>query len=203
MITRPLQTLSVSSLRELPLAILKIARMGHPVLLGRAEPVADPTAPDIQRLIDDMIETMLDAGGVGLAAPQVHVPLRLFVFHLPAARIGGEAGEESAAPLAPQALINPQITPQGSETRLGWEGCLSIPGLRAAVPRFAQVTYTGLDRAGAPVQRAAAGLHAIVIQHEYDHLDGILYPMRMTDLSLMGFTEEIARFQPVLPGEGA
>lgn len=202
MITRPLQTLSVSFLPELPLAILKIARMGHPVLLGRAEPVADPADPEIQRLIDDMIETMIDAGGVGLAAPQVHVPLRLFVFHLPSGRTGGDGGEAPLEDLPPQAVINPDIIPQGEERRLGWEGCLSIPGLRAAVPRFTQITYTGLDRDGLAIRRQAKDLHAVVVQHETDHLDGILYPMRMGDLSLMGFNEELTRFQPVLPQSG-
>lgn len=142
---------------------------------------------------------MQDAGGIGLAAPQVHVPLRLFVFHVPAERAAGEGAEPGFEGLAPQALINPQITPIDTEKRLGWEGCLSIPGLRAAVPRFAQITYTGLDRAGQRIERRAQGLHSVVIQHEYDHLDGILYPMRMTDFSLMGFNEELARFQPALP----
>jgi peptide deformylase len=181
------------------LAILKIARMGHPVLLQRATAVQDPAHPDIQRLIDDMIETMLDAGGVGLAAPQVHVPLRLFVFHLPASRVAEEADEPPSAGLPPQALINPEITPIGAEKRFGWEGCLSIPGLRAAVPRFAQIRYAGLNRDGGRVTAEASGLHAVIVQHENDHLDGILYPMRMTDFSKIGFNEELARFQPVLP----
>ncbi len=177
------------------MAILKIARMGHPVLLQPAEPVQDPAHPDIQRLVDDMIETMLDAGGVGLAAPQVHVSLRLFVFHLPASRVAEEPGEA----LPPQALINPEITPLGETRRFGWEGCLSIPGLRAAVPRFAQVRYAGFNREGDAVTGEATGLHAVIVQHEYDHLDGILYPMRMTDFSKWGFNEELARFQPALP----
>lgn len=194
MIACPLQILSASFLLEQPLAILKIARMGHPVLLARAAPVEEPGHPEIQRLIDDMIETMLDAGGVGLAAPQVHVPLRLFVFQLPAERSGAEA-------LPPQAVINPEILPRSTELSLGWEGCLSIPGLRAAVPRFAQITYTGLDRNGNSICRDVEGLHAVVIQHEADHLDGVLYPMRMKDFSLMGFNEELARFAPVLPGQ--
>ena len=199
MIARLFQTLSAPPLPEPPLAILKIARMGHPVLLQKAAPVADVAAPEIQRLVEDMIETMLDAGGVGLAAPQVHVPLRLFVFHVPAAGQPAEADGPEPEALPPQALINPGITPLEQDKRLGWEGCLSIPGLRAAVPRFAQISYTGLDRDGAPISRQARGLHAVVIQHEYDHLDGILYPMRMSDFSLMGFNEELARFQPVLP----
>ncbi len=180
------------------MAILKIARMGHPVLLQRAAPVTDPTDPVIQQLIDDMIETMHDAGGLGLAAPQVHVPLRLFVFHLPA-EAAGEAGAPAEPALPPQAVINPEITPLADEKRLGWEGCLSIPGMRAAVPRFAQIRYAGLDRRGKPLAAEAQGLHAVIVQHEYDHLDGILYPMRMTDFSKMGFNEELARFPSPLP----
>jgi peptide deformylase len=180
------------------MALLKIARMGHPILLQPAQPVQDPTDPEITRLIGDMIETMLDAGGVGLAAPQVHVPLRLFVFQVPAARLAEEAGERAEG-LPPQALINPEIRPVTDERQLGWEGCLSIPGLRAAVPRFSHISYSGLDAYGAPVEREAMGLHAVIVQHEYDHLDGILYMMRMTDFSLIGFNEELARFQPALP----
>jgi peptide deformylase len=170
------------------MAILKIARMGHPVLLGRAEPVPDPAAPEIRRLIADMIETMEDAGGIGLAAPQVHVPLRLFVFWLPA----GRAGTAQAVP--PRAVINPDLAPVGTEEMLCREGCLSIPGLRALVPRHARIRYTGLDAEGAALEVEAEGLHANVVQHEADHLDGILYPMRVRDWSSFGFTEEQDRF---------
>jgi peptide deformylase len=173
------------------MALLKIARMGHPVLLRQAEKVHDPTHPDIARLVDDMIETMLDAGGVGLAAPQVHVPLRLFVMHLPAAR--REEAEESPA-LAPFAVINPAIEPVGEDRVLRWEGCLSIPGLRALVPRWRRIRYSGVDTANAPVGGEVDGFHANVVQHEYDHLDGILYPMRVTDFSSFGFNEELSRF---------
>jgi peptide deformylase len=172
------------------MAILKIARMGHPVLVRRAEPVPDPTAPEIRRLIADMVETMEDANGAGLAAPQVHVPLRLFVFRVPAHRASGEADD---APEGVAALINPTVEPLGDETRLSWEGCLSIPGMRAAVRRPARVRYAGVDHEGRKVEREAGGFHARVVQHEYDHLDGILYPMRMTDFSLFGFNEELDR----------
>ncbi len=179
------------------MAILKIARMGHPVLLRRAEPVADPTTPDISRLAADMIETMLDAGGIGLAAPQVHMPLRMFVMHLPVERTGED-------PLPPFVVINPVVTPMGEERVLRWEGCLSIPGLRAAVPRFARILYTGTDTSGAPVGGEVDGLHANVVQHENDHLDGILYTMRVRDFSTFGFNEELARFPPLpQPDEGA
>ncbi|MBP0464572.1 peptide deformylase [Roseomonas sp. PWR1] len=161
------------------MAILKIARMGHPVLLMRADEVPDPTAPEILRLVEDMAETMEDAGGVGLAAPQVHVPLRIFVW-----RTG--AGGVSA-------LINPVLEPVGEETEEAWEGCLSIPGLRGAVRRAARLRFRGLDIAGNTIEGEAAGLAARIMQHETDHLDGILYPMRMEDLSRFGFNEELAR----------
>ena len=138
-----------------------------------------------------MIETMLDAGGVGLAAPQVHVPLRMFVMHLPATRVDGEAGE---AALPPFVVINPAIEPVGDERALRLEGCLSIPGLRAAVPRWVRIRYSGVDIGNAPVGGEVDGFHANIVQHEYDHLDGILYPMRVTDFSQFGFNEELARF---------
>jgi peptide deformylase len=172
------------------MAILKIARMGHPVLLRRADPVADPTAPEIRRLVADMIETMEDAGGAGLAAPQVHVSLRLFIFRVPAHRATGDADD---APGDTSVLINPTVEPVGEDVRQRWEGCLSIPGLRAAVPRHWRIRYAGVDGEGKPVERQATGFHAGVVQHEYDHLDGILYPMRITDFSLFGFNEELDR----------
>ena len=172
------------------MAILKIARMGHPVLLRRADPVPDPTAPDISRLIADMIETMDDAGGAGLAAPQVHVPLRLFLYRVPAER---SSGAEDDAPMPTGVLINPTVEPLGDAQELRWEGCLSIPGLRGAVPRYARIRYQGVDAEGRAVAHEASGFHAGVVQHEFDHLGGILYPMRMTDLSLFGFTEDLAR----------
>ena len=172
------------------MALLKIARMGHPVLLGRAEPVADPKAPATAQLIEDMIETMVDAGGAGLAAPQVHVPLRLFVYMVPELRSTGP----DDPPRAVQALINPVLTPIGDGIATQTEGCLSIPGLRGAVPRPARIGYEGLDRHGNAVSGEATGFLALVLQHEYDHLDGILYPMRMTDLTRLGFDTEYARF---------
>ena len=174
------------------MAILKIARMGHPVLLQRAEPVPDPGAPEMRRLVADMIETMEDAGGVGLAAPQVHVPLRLFVFRVPPSRVGDAEGEGEAA-IGNTVLINPVVEPLGDEMVLRWEGCLSIPGLRAAVPRHNRVRYRGVDLEGAPVGAEAGGFHAGVVQHENDHLDGILYPMRVHDFRLFGFNEELSR----------
>lgn len=161
------------------MALLKIARMGHPVLLRRADPVPDPTAPEIRRLVADMAETMNDAGGIGLAAPQVHVPLRLFLW-----RSG--AGN-------PVALINPEVETVGEEIEEAWEGCLSIPGIRGAVPRARRIRFRGFDLEGRLLEGESEGLGARVIQHENDHLDGILYLSRMTDLSRIGFTEELAR----------
>jgi peptide deformylase len=172
------------------MAILKIARMGHPVLLRRADPVPHAADPEIQRLIRDMIETMEDARGAGLAAPQVHVPLRLFVFRVAPHRTTGVPGDDVVGNTV---LINPEIEPLGDEQRLNWEGCLSIPSLQAAVPRWSRVRYRGLDAEGKPVEVEAAGFHAAVVQHEQDHLNGILYPMRMTDFTLFGFSDELAR----------
>ncbi|HTZ71584.1 MAG TPA: peptide deformylase [Acetobacteraceae bacterium] len=171
------------------MALLKIARMGHPVLLQKAEPVPDPGAPEIRRLAADMIETMRDAPGVGLAAPQVHVPLRLFVLQLPPDRNGGEA-------LGPTVVINPSFEPVGEDRALRVEGCLSIPGLRGAVPRWVRIRYRGVDCDNRDIGGEVDGLHANVVQHEYDHLDGILYPMRVIDFSTFGFTDELNRFPP-------
>jgi peptide deformylase len=182
------------------MAILKIARMGHPVLLQHCAPVDDPGAPEIRRLVADMMETMEDAPGVGLAAPQVHVPLRLFVFRVPGERTGGGPDD---AQVGNSVLINPTVELLGEERVLGWEGCLSIPGLRAAVPRATRVRYRGVDCEGNPVEREVGGFHARVVQHENDHLDGILYTMRLTDFRLFGFNEELARVEARAAAEGA
>jgi peptide deformylase len=159
-------------------------------LLQRAEPISDPGAPEVRRLVADMIETMEDAPGVGLAAPQVHVPLRLFVFRIPPERTEGNG----TAAMPTQAVINPELELLGEERVLSWEGCLSIPGLRGAVPRAARIRYSGTDCDGREVGGESTGFPACVVQHEYDHLEGILYPMRMTDFALFGFNEEMARF---------
>lgn len=169
------------------MAILKIARLGHPVLLQRAEAVADPTAPEMRRLVADMVETLQDIGGLGLAAPQVHVSLRFFIWRT---AVGGHS-----------ALFNPEIAPLGQETEEAWEGCLSIPGLRGAVQRPARIAFRGQDIAGTWIEGEVAGMAARVMQHEHDHLEGILYPMRMADLSRFGFNEELARFNPPKPVE--
>lgn len=175
------------------MAILKIARMGHPVLLETAVEVADPAAPDIARLVRDMAETLEDAGGVGLAAPQVYTSLRLFIYQVPGSRM------EDSEPVQLTAVINPKITPMPGGMELGWEGCLSIPGLRAAVPRYRNLHLAGFDLSGAPIDREISGFHARVVQHEYDHLNGVLYPMRMSDFRYFGFNEETLRYPQDLP----
>ncbi|MFC3125608.1 peptide deformylase [Pseudoroseomonas globiformis] len=160
------------------MAILKIARMGHPVLLQVAVAVPDPAAPEIRQLVQDMAETMLDAQGLGLAAPQIHVSKRIFVWR---------NGDSVAA------LINPEIELLGPPDQRGWEGCLSIPGLRGNVERAHRVAFRGTDIEGNLVEGEAEGLTARVMQHEFDHLNGVLYPSRMSDMGLFGFTDELAR----------
>ncbi len=185
------------------MTLLKIARMGHPVLKQRAAEVQDPTAPEIRRLVGDMIETMRDANGTGLAAPQVHVAQRVVVFFVNGARAAREdaAQDESSAdsdadsgengvPLT--VLINPELEFLSEEQSIGWEGCLSVPGLAGQVPRYTALRYSAYDLDGQRFERVARGFHARVVQHECDHLDGILYPQRMTDLSSLTFTSEIA-----------
>ena len=174
------------------MAILKIARMGHPILAQTAQEVLDPGAPEIRRLVSDMIETMIDANGAGLAAPQVHVPLRVVVFQAPEGRsdpgLSQDERFDHTAPLT--VLINPQIEAVSQEIEGGWEGCLSVPGLRGFVERVFHIRYRGFDLEGREVARTAKGFHARVVQHECDHLDGVLYPNRMTDLGKLIFETE-------------
>lgn len=177
------------------MALLKIARMGHAVLRRAAAAVDDPERPEIARLVADMLETMADAPGIGLAAPQVHVPLRVIVFAVPRLRAGDPHAPAGApdGPVPLTVLINPGIEPLDAETALGWEGCLSVPGLTGRVPRYRRIRYHGVAPDGRRIERVAEGFHARVVQHEADHLDGILYPQRMTDLSTLGFVEEMRR----------
>ena len=189
------------------MAILKIARMGHWVLGQRAAPVVDPSAPEIHRLVEDMIETMEDAAGTGLAAPQVHVSQRVLIFYVTRHRVGPGAGPGDSQGDGPgpelgdtprdggeiplTVLINPVIEIIDPELALGWEACLSLPGLAGQVPRHKAVRYRGLTLDGTEIIHEASGFHARVAQHEFDHLDGVLYPQRMTDLSTLTFTSEL------------
>lgn len=170
------------------MTLLKIARMGHPVLRQRAEPVDDPTDVAVRRLLEDMAETMDDAQGIGLAAPQVHVGRRVIVFQVPSDRL---EDDEPPGPPGITMLINPEIEPIGKEIAYGIEGCLSIPDLRGVVPRRQSILYRGTAPDGTRVEREATGLHARVVQHEVDHLDGILFIDRMRDLATLSFESEL------------
>jgi peptide deformylase len=171
------------------MSILKVARMGHPVLRQKARAIdrSQIRNPVVQKLIDDMIETMVEYHGVGLAAPQVHEDLRLFVANLD----HDEAGESASKPIA---IINPEITPVGSEIDEDWEGCLSIPDIRGRVPRAAEITLRAWDRDGERLELHARHYPARVIQHETDHLDGILFFDRMRSFDSLTFLDEYSRF---------
>ena len=169
------------------MAILKIARMGHPVLMGKAPLVQDPTSAAVQQLVSDMVETMLDAPGIGLAAPQVHVPARVVVFRVPEER----AGSGNGVPLT--VLINPEIEPVNELMEEGMEGCLSLPDMAGLVSRYTKIRYRAFNLKGQCFEVEAEGYHARVVQHECDHLDGILYPMRMNDLSKLGYAKEMSK----------
>jgi len=168
-------------------AVLRIAKMGNPVLLRTAEAVADPTAPEIRKLAQDMQDTIEDIGASGLAAPQVFVSKRVVVYRMIAARIPEGSGLQ---PRPWTVLVNPVITPKSAEQKQVWERCLSVPGLHGKVPRFANVEITYQDLEGKKHTHEATSSWAALLQHECDHLDGILYPMRMTDLSFLAYNEE-------------
>jgi peptide deformylase len=177
------------------MAILKVAHMGHPVLRARARAIdpADIRSPRIQQLIDDMLETMDEYQGVGLAAPQVHESLRLFVAGFASAP--DEGGQDDSARDVPRiTLINPEITPIGTEMVEDWEGCLSIPDIRGRVPRARQISVRAWDRQGKRVELRARGFTARVIQHETDHLDGVLFFDRMKSLESLTFLDEFGRY---------
>jgi peptide deformylase len=158
--------------------------MGDPRLLRGAKPVDAFGTPELAALIDDMRETMLANDGAGLAAPQIGVDLRVVMF-------GFESNPRypDVGPIPFTVLINPELMPLTEDIEEGWEGCLSVPGLRGLVPRFVRLRYRGRDPSGETIDRSVEGFHARVVQHECDHLDGILYPMRMRDMSLFGFSD--------------
>ena len=179
------------------MAILKVARMGHPVLRARARAV-DPgqiRTPAIQRLIDDMFETMREYQGVGLAAPQIHESLRIFVAGFAPSPDDDEEDEEDDDRRVPlMALINPEITPVSTDVVEDWEGCLSIPDLRGRVPRARQITVQAYDRRGKRIELRASGFTARVIQHETDHLDGVLFLDRMKSFGTLTFLDEFGKY---------
>lgn len=164
--------------------IREVLRMGDPRLLRRAQPVVAFGTPELAALIRDMRDTMAHLNGAGLAAPQIGVDLRVVIFG------GGPSPRYPDAAAVPDTvLINPVMTSLGEDEEGGWEGCLSVPGLRGWVPRWTALRYTGFDELGNPIDRRAEGFHARVVQHECDHLDGVLYPMRVRDFSRFGYTE--------------
>jgi peptide deformylase len=171
------------------MSILKVARMGHPVLRALARPlsVADVRTPAVQKLIDDMIETMVEYHGVGLAAPQIHEGLRLFVADL-------GANDDDEAESEPLAIVNPEITVVGTEVVEDWEGCLSIPDIRGRVPRAREIKVRALDRDGERIELRAQNFSARVIQHETDHLDGVLFFDRMKGFDSLTFLDEYSRY---------
>ncbi len=173
------------------MAILKIARMGHPVLRRRAVDVADPSGAETRDLIAHMYDTMVDAEGTGLAAPQVYESRRVVIFFAP---FGGDGEPDDDGEDRLTVLINPSIEPLGGAMEDDWEGCLSVPGMRGLVPRYRDVRYSGIGPNGREIVREAAGYHARVVQHECDHLDGILYPQRMTDLTKLIFASEYRHY---------
>ena len=169
------------------MAVLRIAKMGNPVLLQKSAPVDDPTAPEIRRLAADMQDTIDDIGASGLAAPQVFVAKRVVVYRIIAARIPPGSGLQ---PRPWTVMVNPLITPKSDAKTPVWERCLSVPGLHGKVPRFMHVSISYRDLEGKTHTHEATSSWAALLQHECDHLDGIVYPMRMTDLSLLAYNDE-------------
>lgn len=166
------------------MAVRRILRMGDPLLLQRAAEVARFDTPELHALVGDMQDTMHHARGAGLAAPQIGVSLRVVIFGF----VHNERYPD--APAVPwTVLVNPQLEPLGRDEEEGWEGCLSVPGMRGLVPRHARLRYRGFDAFGKPIDRTVEGFHARVVQHEVDHLDGILYPMRIRDMTRFGFQD--------------
>jgi peptide deformylase len=168
------------------MAVRPVLRMGDPRLLERSQEVARFGTPELKALLADMHDTMEALDGAGLAAPQIGVPLRVVVFG-----VKHNPRYPDAEEVPYTVLINPVIRPIGRKMEDGWEGCLSVPGMRGIVPRHLKIRYTGFDPNGAPIDRKVSDFHARVVQHECDHLDGILYPMRIRDLRDFGFTEEL------------
>ena len=171
------------------MSILKIARLGHPVLHKKAIFIKNLQDPKIQKLIKDMTETMSDAQGIGLAAPQVYVNKQIMIFRIPS-----EEDENKDKSIEITVLINPKLSNISDETNDDWEGCLSIPGMSGLVKRFSKIKYEGLDMNGNIIKRTAEGLHARIVQHEYDHLMGILYIYRLVDSRAFGFNDEIENY---------
>ncbi len=167
-------------------SILKIAKLGNPVLLKKAKEIDEFSSDSLKKIVYDMSETMIDYNGIGLAAPQVHISKRIIIFRNP------DNDEKERIQITP--LINPVFKPLSDEKEDDWEGCLSIPGMQGLVPRFKKINYHGYDLDGNKIESNADGLHARVVQHEIDHLDGILYTNRLSDKKAFGFEKEILEY---------
>lgn len=168
------------------MTVRRVLKMGDPLLYRKAEPVTAFDTPELHALVSDMFDTMAAMNGAGLAAPQIGVSKRVVIFELQS-----NPRYPQAEPVPRTILVNPVLEPVGDEKEDGWEGCLSVPGLRGLVSRYTQLRYTGHDPTGNPMDRTVSGFHARVVQHECDHLDGILYPMRLKDIRLLGFEDAL------------
>jgi len=168
------------------MAVRHVLKMGDPLLYRKAEPVKGFKTPELDALVADMFDTMAALNGAGLAAPQIGVSQRVVIFS-----VESNPRYPDMEPVPTTVLINPILTPIGDEMEEGWEGCLSVPGLRGLVMRHQSLRYTGFDQNGTPIDRTVSGFHARVVQHECDHLDGILYPMRLRDIRLLGFEDAL------------
>jgi peptide deformylase len=168
------------------MTVRRVLKMGDPLLYRKADPVREFNTPALDALIADMFDTMAAMNGAGLAAPQIGVSQRVVIFSVEA-----NPRYPDVEPVPTTVLINPTLTPIGAEMEEGWEGCLSVPGLRGLVNRYQKLRYTGFDQHGKPMDRTVSGFHARVVQHECDHLDGILYPMRLSDIRMLGFEEAL------------
>lgn len=168
------------------MTVRRVLKMGDPLLYRKADPVQQFNTPELDKLIADMFDTMAELSGAGLAAPQIGVSQRVVIF-------GVEANPRypHVEPVPTTVLVNPVLTLIGADMEDGWEGCLSVPGLRGLVSRHLHLRYTGFDQHGKPIDRTVSGFHARVVQHECDHLDGILYPMRLRDIRLLGFEDAL------------
>ncbi|OGI37967.1 MAG: peptide deformylase [Candidatus Muproteobacteria bacterium RBG_16_62_13] len=168
------------------MTVRHVLKMGDPLLYRRAEPVPNFDTPELHALIQDMFDTMYALNGAGLAAPQIGVSLRVVIFE-----VNANPRYPDVEPVPTTVLINPELTSIGNEREEGWEGCLSVPGLRGRVNRYRHLRYTGFDARGTPIDRTVSDFHARVVQHECDHLDGILFPMRLDDIRLLGFEDAL------------
>ena len=176
------------------MAVRPVLKMGHPILRQVAVPVVNLHGAELQQLVADMDETMRAQSGAGIAAPQIGVSLRIVIFE-----VTENPRYPHVAPIPYTVLINPEVTALDATEEDGWEGCLSVPGMRGLVPRARRVRYRGFDLSGAPIERSVEGFHARVVQHEVDHLDGILYPQRIRDLKDFGFEDVLLNRMTPMP----